>query len=61
MSAKHLREWLQEHQVQESAAEVEDEGVMSELGGGKKGIKDRREGGYEERKQPKWEMVVELI
>ena len=47
--------------MQESAAEAEDEGVMSELGGRERGTKDRREVGEEGRTQTKLEMVVELI
>ena len=47
--------------MQESAAEAEDEGVMSELGGRARGNKERREGGEEGGMQTKWEMVMELI
>ena len=46
MHAKHLRECLQEHRDQESAAaEVEDEGVMLELRGRERGTEDSREEG----------------
>ena len=58
MRAEHLWGWLREHQAQEAAAEAEDEGVMSELGGKERVTEDRREGREEGKTQTKWEMVV---
>ena len=45
MCAEHLREWIQNHWVQEAAAEVEEKEVISELWGRGGGTKYRREEG----------------
>ena len=42
MRAEYLWGWLREHRAQEVAAEAEDKGLMSELGGMERGTKDRR-------------------
>ena len=54
MRAYHLRKWLREHREKESTAEAEDEGVMSEVGGRKRGTDTRRKIGEVGRAQNKW-------
>ena len=61
MHAEHLREWLQEHQKTEAAAEAEAEGETSDTEDRERGTDERIEDGGEVKEPTKWEMVVELL